>query len=109
MTGINEEKLLMQFFAENRQEIKDNGFSHRVIRHLPRRYQCLSRLWSVICFTLAAVLFIVLDGWELILSTLRETFTNVILHGEANLDPKSLILVVIVLLYFGYRKICSLA
>ena len=109
MTGTNEDKLLMQFFAENRQEIEDNGFSRRVMRHLPRRYQCLARLWSVFCFTLAAVLFIVLDGWELILNTLRETFTNVIQHGEASLDPKSLLLVVIVLLYFGYRKICSLA
>ena len=36
----NDDKLLTSFFAEHRQEIADNGFSRRVLRHtvrLPRR------------------------------------------------------------------------
>jgi hypothetical protein len=107
----NDDKLLLQFFAENRHEIEDNGFSHRVMRHLPRHcYKCIAQLWSLLSFVLAIVLFIALDGWELILHTLRETFNNVLLQSStANLDPKSLLLVVVVLLYFVYRKICSLA
>ena len=31
----NNDKLLIDFFAENRQEIPDNGFTRRVMRHLP--------------------------------------------------------------------------
>ena len=33
----NNDKLLIDFFAENRQEIPDNGFTRRVMRHLPDR------------------------------------------------------------------------
>ncbi|WP_301202912.1 DUF5056 domain-containing protein, partial [uncultured Parabacteroides sp.] len=33
----NDDKLLTSFFAEHRQEIADNGFSRRVLRHLPGR------------------------------------------------------------------------
>ena len=33
----NDDKLLVAFFDENRQEIPDNGFTRRVMRHLPDR------------------------------------------------------------------------
>ena len=33
----NDDKLLTDFFAGNRQEIPDNGFTRRVMRHLPDR------------------------------------------------------------------------
>lgn len=105
----NKDKLLEQFFADNRQEIADNGFSRRVMHHLPRRNQHLSEIWTAFCFTLALVLFVVLDGLELILGTLRETAATAVKHGAAELDSKSLIIAGIVLLYFAYRKISTLA
>ncbi len=37
MTEIDNDKLLRDFFAENKQEIADNGFSRRVMHHLPGR------------------------------------------------------------------------
>ncbi len=37
MTEIDNDKLLRDFFAENKQEIADNGFSRRVMHHLPDR------------------------------------------------------------------------
>ena len=88
----NDDKLLTSFFAEHRQEIADNGFSRRAF-----------------CFTLALVLFVSLDGVQLILDTLRETFDTAIRSGASELDPKSLIIAGVVLLYFGYRKISSMA
>ena len=69
----------------------------------------VSQEFAVFCFTLAVVLFFVLDGLQLVLGTLRETFTSAIQSGAAELDPKSLIIVAVVLVYLGYRKICSLA
>ena len=55
------------------------------------------------------VLFVSLDGVQLILDTLRETFDTAIRSGASELDPKSLIIAGVVLLYFGYRKISSMA
>ncbi len=46
MTEIDNDKLLRDFFAENKQEIADNGFSRRVMHHLPDRSNRLARIWS---------------------------------------------------------------
>ena len=48
MTEIDNDKLLRDFFAENKQEIADNGFSRRVMHHLPGRSNHLARIWSAL-------------------------------------------------------------
>ena len=105
----NDDKLLTSFFAEHRQEIADNGFSRRVLRHLPDRSHHLAQMWTACCFTLALVLFVALDGVQLVLDTLRETFDTAIRSEVSELDPKSLIIAGGVLLYLSYRKLASLA
>ena len=77
MTETTDDKLLQQFFSDNRKEIEDNGFSRRVMHHLPDRYYRISQLWSLFCFTLAVVLFFVLDGLQLVLGALRETRSQI--------------------------------
>lgn len=49
-------RLLRDFFAENKQEIADNGFSRRVMHHLPDRSNRLARIWSAFVMTVAAAL-----------------------------------------------------
>lgn len=106
----NDDKLLRQIFADNRLELADNGFSRRVMRSLPRRTNRLYQVWNVLCFSLAAVLFVALDGVELIIGTLREVFHSMVQSGTATqVDPKSLIVVVIVLTFLGYKKMSTLA
>lgn len=109
MTETTDDRLLQKFFSDNRKEIEDNGFSRGVMRHLPDRYNRISQLWSLFCFTLAVVLFFALDGLQLVLGTLRETFSSAVQSGATELDPKSLIIALVVLMYYGYRKICTLA
>lgn len=109
MMETTDDKLLQQFFSDNKKEIEDNGFSRRVMRHLPDRYYRISQMWSLFCFTLAVVLFFVLDGLQLVMGALRETFTSALQSGASELDPKSLMIAGIVLLYLGYRKISTLA
>ena len=46
----NNDKLLIDFFAENRQEIPDNGFTRRVMRHLPDRTQRISPSMGYVLF-----------------------------------------------------------
>lgn len=105
----NNDKLLKSFFAGQRQEVADNGFTRRVMRSLPYRSNRLARLWTAGGFTLAAVLFVLLDGVQLVWDTLRETFTTTLENGMAQTDPKSLALAVVVLLFLMYKKIASLA
>lgn len=105
----NNDKLLKQFFANNRQEIADNGFTRRMTHRLPGRSRRLSMIWAAFCFTLALALFISLNGPQLVLDTLRETFNSIIQTEAAEFDLKSLLITTIVLLYLGYRKIFSLA
>ena len=105
----NNDRLLEHFFADNRKEIADNGFTRRVMHRLPSHSRRLSQIWTIFCFTLALVLFVAFNGLQLVLGTLRETFTTAVESGATQLDPKSLIIAGIVLLYFGCRKIASLA
>ena len=108
MTETTDDKLLQQFFSDNRKE-PDNGFTRRVMRHLPDRTRRISQLWVTFCFTLALVLFFAFDGLQLALGTLRETFTVAAQSGVTEASPKSLLVAGIVLLFLLYRKICSLA
>ena len=109
MTEIDNNKLLRDFFAENKQEITDNGFSRRVMRHLPGRNNHLARIWSTFVMTVAAALFVWLGGLEAAWGTIREVVTGMINHGTANLDPKSIIIAAVVLLFMATRKVASMA
>lgn len=104
----NDDTLIEKFFASNRQEIADSGFTRRVMRRLPDHSSLLARVWTVCCCALAVVLFVSLNGIELIGNTLRETFHG-LLESGAQADPQSLVIAGVVLLYLLYRKIASLA
>ena len=109
MTEIDNDKLLRDFFAENKQEIADNGFSRRVMHHLPDRSNRLSRIWSAFVMTVAAALFVWLGGLDATWGTIREVFIGMITHGTSSLDPKSIIIAAVVLLFMATRKVASMA
>ena len=109
MTEIDNDKLLKDFFAENKREIADNGFSRRVMHQLPDRSNRLARLWTLFVMTVGAVLFITLGGLQAVWETLREVLIGMINHGAASLDPKSIIIATVVLLFMAGRKVVSLA
>lgn len=91
MTEIDNDKLLRDFFAENKQEIADNGFSRRVMHHLPGRSNHLARIWSAFVMTVAAVLFVWLGGLEAAWGTIREVFISMINHGTTGLIQSQLL------------------
>ncbi|NDV58699.1 DUF5056 domain-containing protein [Bacteroides sp. 519] len=107
MTEIDD-KLLTQFFDEQKQNIADNGFSTRVMRGLPNRS---SKLYSIIVSfvaVLSVILFFVFDGIHAILSTLREVFVTVVQNSAANIDLRTLAIAGAVLLFYGVRKIYTM-
>lgn len=110
MTEPTNDILLKNFFDKNRKEIADNGFSQRVMRHIPRRdTNKLAQLWSWCGVSLALLLFLALDAGQEILTTLKETFAQTILTGLIQLDWQAMFVAVIVLLILAYHRICSLA
>ncbi|WP_294476730.1 DUF5056 domain-containing protein [uncultured Bacteroides sp.] len=109
MTEIDNDKLLQDFFADNKQEITDNGFSRRVMHHLPDRSNHLARIWSIFVMAVATVLFVWLGGLQAAWETIREVFVGMIHQGATSLDPKSMIIAAIVLVFLATRKVASMA
>ena len=109
MKEVDNDKILSNFFTENKQDIADNGFSRRVMRRLPDRSYRLARLWSAFVAAVATVLFIWLGGLEAAWGTIKEVFIGMINHGTTSLDPKSMIIAAVVLLFMATRKVASMA
>ncbi len=118
--------LLEDFFKQaSQQQIEDNGFSERVMKHLPDRKIELarrwSRLWSVFCVTVGGVLFFAFGGMQLIKSliattlqmllTSLEVFVVTAPTAEISVNPWSVVLLLaFVLIYLPYqtaRKLSS--
>lgn len=57
----------------------------------------------------AVVLFFWLDGFEAAWRTIREVFIDMVNHGITSLDPKSIIIATVVLLFMATRKVASWA
>lgn len=109
----NDDILLRDFFQENKQEVEDNGFSRHVMNNLPeRRMLIFSEVSSALTFVLAAVLFVVFGGLRLTGITLREVFANFTLTAPSSItgtDPKALVIVALILIFMGYKKLASMA
>lgn len=65
---MTDNQLLENFFQEARQTtVSDDGFTERVMQHVPdRRVLTLSRLWTAFCVMAALLLFVLLRGWDMI-------------------------------------------
>ena len=69
------ERLLKQFFSEAaNQQIEDNGFTERVMQQIEAEHQpsaislhTFSRLWTIFCVSIFAILFVVFRGWDLLI------------------------------------------
>ena len=105
----NEDKLLREFFAKEKKEIADNGFSHRVMRRLPSRVNRLMQVWAVFVSLVALLLFFAFDGLQAVISTLRDVFVSMVQSSATNFDPTSLVIAAVVLAFLGVRKVWSLA
>ena len=101
---MNDNQLLENFFQQARQQqIADQEFTDSVMQRLPqtavhRKHSLmLSRLWTLACMLTAAVLFVVLGGWDILVSdltTLAATFT-------AKYHPLSILAALVVLSWIG--------
>lgn len=57
-----EERILKTFFAENKAELPDDGFTERVMDSLPQTARRRNFVWTMVCGLAAVVFFLLADG-----------------------------------------------
>ena len=113
-----DEQLLQAFFADHQEEIADDGFSNRVMQHLPApSHRRLERWWQVACLVMG-VIFIV--STQMVLSLEDSLFASKVTAmmlfskalcslGELVAQPQQLLMMlagmVTVLCVWGYNKV----
>lgn len=107
MTENKDDKLLQNFFADNKQEIDDNGFTQQVIHHLPDRPQRTGYVWNISITAISIFIFFYLDGPEAVRKTLNDAISNIIQSVTLSIEPQSILIATIVLLLIGIKKIYS--
>ena len=106
------ERLLQQFFSEAaNQQIEDNGFTERVMKGLPVASQRawlsrFSKLWTIFCVSVFAVLFVVFHGWELLIVQF-EVMVRTMATQSFSINLMMLFSVVFGLLFVGTGEVIS--
>ena len=113
--------LLEGFFKQAaRQQIEDNGFTERVMTALDepmkvnRKYAMYIHMWTLFCIAMAALLFFLFSGMDMIKASLQSllhtsitwlsVFVRVAPTTEIHLDPVVIILVAaFVLIFLPYQ------
>lgn len=109
MMEINDDKLLKDFFAKGKKEITDDGFSQMVMHQLPDRKNRMIEYIANFIMLICLVLFFAFNGVQAVLDTLKEALIGMIQQGTTSgIDPKSIIIAGVVLLFMATRKICSM-
>lgn len=81
----NDDRLIVSFFETHRQEpLPDNGFSERVMRHLPSstrsRQVVRSRIWTTVC-VLTGIIALAVSGIGNAEKSLNDTFGHLLEHA----------------------------
>ncbi len=113
-----DEQLLQAFFADHQEEIADDGFSDRVMQHLPApSHRRMERWWQVACIVMGVV-FIV--STQMVSSLEDSLFASKVTAmmllskalcslGELIAQPQQLLMLlagmVTVLCVWGYNKV----
>ena len=125
MTDKDDMRIEEFFKQAARQQIDDDGFTERVMSSLPvsqaAQARRLSRLWTLFCILLAAVIFYFAGGIQLLEASLLglarmllnafEVFVLTATTAEVPVNPwTALLMLVFVLVYLPYqtgRKLSS--
>ena len=78
------ERLIMDFMKQNRQEIIDDGFTERVMRGLPEhqpQFEWLPRVWNGVMILVTVILFIAFGGVGLMKNALYQYLDNALAQG----------------------------
>ena len=113
-----DEQLLQAFFADHQEEIADDGFSQRVMQHLPApSHRRMERWWQVACIVMGVVFIVstqIVSSLEDSLFASKVTammlFSKALCSlGELIAQPQQLLMLlagmVTILCVWGYNKV----
>lgn len=113
-----DEQLLQAFFADHQEEIADDGFSNRVMQHLPApSHRRMERWWQVACLVMGVVFIVstqMVSSLEDSLFASKVTammlFSKALYSlGELIAQPQQLLMLlagmVTILCVWGYNKV----
>lgn len=105
-----DDKLIQDFLQGYKQELADNGFSHRVMQQLPttQRAQLWSDLLNVACIMMCCIWFYACDGIHTLGQLLENLFTwqayQLVTQGSAHM----LVATLMILTGIGLQRLWSL-
>lgn len=104
----SDDKLIAKFLREQKTEVRDNHFSKQVLRNLPGRERKLSRRWALICSLCGVVLFFALGGAGVLLEMVYALLASNTLAQLKQTDPVQLVIVFMILVTLGIKRVCSM-
>lgn len=104
MVNDSDDKLIRHYLMQAEKELSDGGFSSRVMRHLPGRAECFVQIWTAICIICGVVLFVHIDGYQLLTGLMQRIGVTLLDSGLFRQNPLHLALVSTVIAgYLGYK------
>ncbi len=104
MVNDSDDKLIRHFLKQKEKELPDDGFSTRVMRHLPGRADCFAQVWTLVCLTAGVLLFVHIDGFHLLAGLMQRIGVTLLDSGVFRQNPLHLALVSTVIGgYLGYK------
>ncbi len=103
-----DEDIIIRFMHEQKEEVKDNGFSHKVMRHLPKQHRWVNWIFNILCTALCLYLFYLLNGVEILYNTLKEYTLSFAQNFMENVNPMTLAIALGILIIVGISKACYL-
>ena len=104
----NDDKLITKFMQDRRLEVEDKQFSKRVMKRLPDRAKKIFRIWTAFGFISGTILFFILGGMNLLINMVHGILASKALIQLEQTDHVSLLIVAIILITLGIKRICSI-
>lgn len=105
---MEKDENIRDFFQSEKKEIKDNGFSKRVMRHLPSDQYKLANAWIAFCIAVGSILFFSFDGFKALCNILREIILIFLQNEVVHTHPVLMGILLVLTLIYGIRRVCTI-
>lgn len=106
---MDDDQLIRQFMQARREDISDNGFSDRVMRHIPFERPFWTYIASALfILTALAALLIWFDGWSVLCSIFVHIYTAIAYVKHMAFEPLYLLVFIALGGWLAIEKIKQL-
>ena len=108
MITEEDETLVNSFFSNHQIEVEDNGFTHRVMRNLPKSAWQKNRIWTILCSLLGILLLYYTKGLQTLVGTFSGLWADMSTNVVYQQNPLIIYITIIALLMTGgYMAVTS--